>query len=96
MEINIEYTYRTFKEIQGMVEKFNNFSIIQFSILIIIFIVIICIILYIMPAIDVYLKISKKAKESENKKLALKQILIQKEIEEGVQKEIENENLNTL
>lgn len=93
MWLNIEYKYRTALEIQSIIEKYNNFSIIEMIILGIIFICLICLVMYIIPTIKVYIKMKNKIKESENKKLALKQIIIQKEMEEEVQKEMENENL---
>lgn len=93
MWLNIEYKYRTALDIQNIIEKYNNFSIIEIIILGIMFIWVICLVMYIIPTIKVYIKMKNKIKESENKKLALKQIIIQKEMEEEVQKEMENENL---
>lgn len=93
MWINIEYKYRTLKEILDLIHKFNNFSLIEIIVLLLVIVLISALVLYILPSLSVYFNIAKKAKESENKKIALKQILIQKEIEEDIQKEMESENL---
>lgn len=93
MWLNIDYKYRSALDIQNTIGKYSNFSIVEIIILGVIFIWVICLVMYIIPTIKVYIKMTNKRKDSENKKLALKQIIIQKEMEEEVQKEMEEENL---
>lgn len=93
MLINIEYKFRTLQELNNLILKFSDFSLIEIIIIILTIIIIIVLILFIIPSLNVYFNISKKAKEAENKKIALKQIIIQKEIEEEVEKEIEEEEI---
>ncbi|MDD5769580.1 MAG: hypothetical protein PHE25_01325 [Candidatus Gracilibacteria bacterium] len=90
--LSIEYKYRTLHEILKLIEKYNNFSNIELGILFFIIVFLYIGILYIFPIINVYIIALGIEKKNQSKKLALKQILIQREIEEELQKEIEIEN----
>lgn len=90
--LSIEYKYRTLHEILKLIEKYNNFSNIELWILFFIIVFLYIWILYIFPIINVYIIALWIEKKNQSKKLALKQILIQREIEEELQKEIEIEN----
>jgi len=90
-DININLTFRTIDEIFKNITFLNNFSLLQ----ILLFIMLICLVivwaLYINPIIA-FLSIEfEKNKNIKNKKMALKQILIQKEIEEEIEWQIKNE-----
>lgn len=89
MLTNIEYKFRTLQEINDLILKFNHFSLIETVIMLLSIILVVTLILFIIPIINIYLNIRKINKIEKNKKIALKQILIQKEIEENIQKTIE-------
>jgi heme/copper-type cytochrome/quinol oxidase subunit 2 len=93
MLTSIEYKFRTLEELNNLIPKINDFSLIEIIFMILIIITVIILVLFLIPSLNVYFNMVKKAKEIENKKIALKQIIIQKEIEENVQREVENENL---
>lgn len=90
-DININLTFRTIDEIFKNITFLNNFSLLQ----ILLFIMLICLIivwaLYINPIIAFLIIEFEKNKKIKNKKMALKQILIQKEIEEEIEWQIKNE-----
>ncbi len=96
MGINIDYKYRTYLEVQQIFEKQFIFSWNDVMIFWILFVLLFIWIMYIFPMMKIYMDMNKKLKEQQVKKLALKQILIQKEIENEIQKEIENESISSI
>jgi len=93
MLTSIEYKFRTLEELNNLIPKINDFSLIETIFMILIIITITILVLFLIPSLNVYFNMAKKAKEIEDKKIALKQIIIQKEIEENIEREIKNENL---
>jgi cell division protein FtsL len=93
MLTSIEYKFRTLEELNNLIPKINDFSLIEIIFMMLIIITVIILVLFLIPSLNVYFDMAKKAKEIENKKIALKQIIIQKEIEEDVEREVKNENL---
>lgn len=88
--IAIEYNFKNINEINNSITKLSDFWIIDAFILILLIILISLLILYVIPTINIYFKALKKQKEQDNKKLLLKQIIIQKEIETEIENEINN------
>ncbi len=87
----IEYQYRTAQDVQELLQKYNFLSIIGIILIIIILMMIIVFVVYIFPEIKRYLDLQKKKKLSNAKKFALQQIIIKKEMEDEVQKELAEE-----
>lgn len=88
--ININLTFRSIEEIFTNSTMLINFWIIQYLILWISLVLLIIVVLYINPAIAYILDYFKLEKQKRIKKQALKQILIQKELEDEMLKEVEN------
>jgi len=88
-----QYFYHILHLLNSFIPKINDFSLIETIFMILIIITITILVLFLIPSLNVYFNMAKKAKEIEDKKIALKQIIIQKEIEENIEREIKNENL---
>lgn len=86
--INLNYTYISSGEIFQDIVFIKDFEILWYAI--IIFLIILCIIfiMYIMPVFYSIKESYKTQKEKDSKKLLLKQIIMQKELEDEILKEI--------
>ena len=86
-----EYTYKTNAEINELITKVLDFSVIEFIVLIIILITPFLFILYFFPILKILKRDYIKKRESQNKKHTLQKILFQREIEWEIEKEIEED-----
>lgn len=89
--INIEYKYREFWEIFENVKNIWEFSYMELSILFILILFVIVCVLYIFPIIGIIKDFHNREKEKQKKKLSLKQIIINKEIETEIENEFKRE-----
>lgn len=87
----IEYNYRSIDEIIKVIHVYRDFWILDFLILLIIAAFIVSTILYLVPGWKAVRKLRKSQNEKDKKKLALKQILIQKEVEQEIENELKLE-----
>lgn len=88
--ININLTFRSIEEIFTNSTLLINFWIIQYVVLWVSLVLLIVFVLYVNPTIAFILDHFKLEKQKRIKKQALKQILIQKELEDEMLKEVEN------
>ena len=88
-----EYKYITIKEIIDNLTKLSDFwsqeLIILWSFMVFIFILL----YYIIPAVKIIHKYNLDKKKSIKKKLFVKQIIMQKELEDEIEKELEEYNI---
>lgn len=87
----IEYNYRTIDEIIKALHSYSDFWILDLLILLIISAFIVGTVLYLVPGWKAMRKLRKSQSERDKKKLALKQILIQKEVEQEIENELKLE-----
>lgn len=93
MEVfNVNFEYRSVKEVLENSDLILNFWIIQIIIFILIISLVVFWILYLFPSLKIVFNKKNQEKQKLSKKQALKQILIQKEIENEIEKEINEEN----
>lgn len=84
-----EYKYLTSSEILSKIINVVNYSIIDIIILLIWIILIYVLIFYLFPLINIYIKEKQKLKEKKRKKEMLRKIVLQKEINESIAKELD-------
>ena len=89
--MDIEYKYRTIAEITQSIHLYTQFSIIEIIILAILAIWFAGAVLYFLPALKEIKRLKVSEYEKKRKKLALKQIVIQKEVEEEIENELKQE-----
>lgn len=82
------YNYITFSEIIKNMKLLLNYSFIEIIILIISIILIIFTIFYILPIINIYLIYRKNLKEKNKKKELLRKIVLQKDIDDKISKDL--------
>jgi heme/copper-type cytochrome/quinol oxidase subunit 2 len=70
------------------IKLLTEYSIIEYFLLIISIFLLISIIYYIIPIINIYYELIKKEKEQEKRKLMIKQIAMQKDINDEIEKEL--------
>jgi antibiotic biosynthesis monooxygenase (ABM) superfamily enzyme len=83
-----EYTYISSHEIIEKAKLLTEYSIIDTTVLIILFISTISIIYYVIPYLNLYNDYLEKEKIKKNKRNLLRRIKLQKEIEEKLAKQI--------
>ncbi len=88
-----EYKYLTSTEIFNQVIHIINFWITEILLLTFLIIISVALIFFIIPIFDAYIKISKKEKEKLKRKEALRRIVLQKEINEEIEKEINTKKI---
>lgn len=88
-----EYKYLTSTEIFNQVTHIINFGVSEILLLIILIIVSITLIFFAIPIFDIYVKISNKQKEKNKRKETLRKIVLQKEINEDIEKEINTKKI---
>ena len=84
----IEYTYNSPEEIINNIKLIDDFS---YIILIILIVIMIIITRYLLPLLYIYKDYKKSQKEKKKKRNILKKIILQKEIEDFILKEVEEE-----
>jgi predicted transporter len=89
--IGYSYIYKTSDEILQSVSHLGSMSISDILLLITMLIVVVLSIFVMFPCISITLEYKRQKKEKINKKKILTQILLQKEIEDEVEKEIQIE-----
>ena len=85
-----EYKYTTSSEIMNNIKLITDYSIIEYIVLTLLIIVIILVIYYIIPAINTYFTFKRKEIELNKRKEMLRQIILQKNINEEIEKELKN------
>lgn len=88
---NIEYTYKPINEIINSTILVKDFSFIQFIALSLLIFFIFIVIKYIIPISYILRKYLEEEKKSKNKKNTLKRIILQKELEDSILKEVETD-----
>lgn len=88
-----EYKYLTSTEIFNQVTHIINFGVSEILLLIILTIVSITLIFFVIPIFDIYVKLSNKQKEKNKRKETLRKIVLQKEINEDIEKEINTKKI---
>lgn len=89
--INIEYNYQDAQEILTQTWYILDFWILESSITLVLLLLLWSIIYYIGPIYRIIILIQKTTKDKKRKKLSLQQILVTKEIESEIEKEIAEE-----
>ncbi len=84
-----EYKYLTSSEILSKIVNLMDYSIIDIIILVIWLVLIIILTFYVFPFINIYNKEKQKLKEKKRKKEMLRKIVLQKEINESIAKELD-------
>ena len=84
-----EYKYLTSSEILSKIVNIIDYSIIDIIILVIWIAFIIILTFYLFPLINIYNKEKQKLKEKKIKKEMLRKIVLQKEINESIAKELD-------
>lgn len=83
-----EYKYTTSSDIINNIKLLTEYSIIEYAILTISLILLILIIYYIIPTINIYFWFAKKENEQLKRKVMIKQIVMQKDINNEIEKEL--------
>ncbi len=83
-----EYKYTTSADVINNIKLLTEYSIIEYSILIGSIILLIIFIYYIVPTINISNTFWKKEKEKKNRKKLIKQIVMQKDINDEIEKEL--------
>jgi len=83
-----QYQYISLYDIINNTKLLSEYSIIEYFILIIFISFIIFIIYYVIPAINIYMNYNKVEKEKINRKKFIKQIAMQKDINDEIEKEL--------
>lgn len=86
--LGYNYNYKSFGEILDLTGKLSNMSAIEFLICIIVVVCVIIWIFILLPILILWYKQRVADKKKRDKKKLLTQILLQKEIEDEVEKEI--------
>lgn len=86
--IDLNYTYITTNEIFKDIVFIKDFNIIWYIVILLLIIFWIVIIMYIMPTLYSIKENHIKEKEKDSKKLLLKKIIMQKELEDEILKEV--------
>ena len=84
----IEYTYNSPEEIINNIKLIDDFS---YNILIVLVVILIIVTLYLLPMLYIYRDYIKSKKEKRKKRSLLKKIILQKEIEDSILKEVDEE-----
>lgn len=82
------YEYVSSTDIVNNIKLLTDYSLKEYSILIVYIILTILIIYYIIPTINIYFNFNEKENEKQNKKKMLKQIVMQKDINDEIEKEL--------
>lgn len=83
-----EYTYVTPNEIFKNIKLLTEYSIFEYIVLTVSILLIVIIIYYVFPALSIYFKFKEKEKDKFNKKKLIKQIAMQKDINDEIEKEL--------
>ena len=83
-----EYKYTTSSEIMNNIKLLTEYSIPEYAILITSVVLLILIIYYIVPSINIYYILVNKEKEVQKRKEMLRQIVMQKDINDEIEKEL--------
>lgn len=90
--IQNDLSYYTPKQILENINLISSFGAIEFTVLFSSILIFSLLIFYILPSLGVFVKYIKKEKEKRKKKILLKKIILQKEIEDSIMKEVEIED----
>ena len=86
--ILFEYKYTSSSDIINNFKLLTEYSILEYTILIVLLIILISMIYYIIPIINTYIIFRKKEKEKYKRKEMIKQIVMQKDINDEIEKEL--------
>jgi hypothetical protein len=86
--ILFKYEHSTPSDIINNIKLISEYSIIEYSILAFIIILFIVIVVYVFPFIVILSELYKESKENKRRKQLIKQILIQKDINHEIEKEL--------
>lgn len=83
-----EYEYVTSSDIMNNIKLLTQYSIKEYSLLTFSIIILIAFIYYVIPLINISHSFRKKEKEKETRKIFIKQIAMQKDINDEIEKEL--------
>lgn len=83
-----EYEYVTSSDIMNNIKLLTEYSVKEYSLLAFSIIILIAFIYYVIPIINISLSFRKKEKEKETRKIFIKQIAMQKDINDEIEKEL--------
>lgn len=83
-----DYNYTSSSDIIKEIKVFGNFSEIEFAILLVWIILLVSFIFYIIPLLNIYYTFIKKEKEKKKRRVLIKQIATQKDINDEIEKEL--------
>lgn len=96
MNLSFEYTYLTLSEIQKNLYNFMDFSIIEISFFVFFILFIFFLNLFLWPYFLYKLNFMNIKRDKDKKKIYLKRIILQKQIETEIEQEIEQESLEKM
>ncbi len=83
-----DYKYLTFSEIVNSITLITQYSYTQYAIFVFVILFVMSSIFFIIPSFNIYSAYRKKEKEKEKKKEFIKQIAMQKDINDEIEKEL--------
>ena len=86
--ILFEYEYTSSSDIINNFRLLTEYSLLEYIILIMLIIILISMVYYIIPLINIYLIYRRKEKEKGKRKEMIKQIVMQKDINDEIEKEL--------
>ena len=84
-----DYKYKTLEEVKSNVLHIQDYSFVEYGILIFILILFVILLYYILPYINIRLKYNKDQKEKRKRKNFIRQLALQKDIEDKIEHEID-------
>lgn len=92
MDNTFSYDFNLSSEVFNKVKFINDFSVFNFAILIILILFLFALNIYILPKLIYLFQKSKLLNQRKKKMLIIKQIALQKDIEDEIEKEIEEDS----
>lgn len=86
--VGFEYEYTTSSDIMNSIKLLTEYSIQEYVLLVISIIILISFIYYIIPILNISFNYMRNEKEKEKRKLLIKQIATQKNINDEIEKEL--------
>lgn len=83
-----EYEFNTPKQIVSNIKLIQDFNILDFCILLTIFVIFLLTIYYIIPYLKLLISYKKKESEKQKRKKLIKTIAIQKDLDDEIEKEL--------